>query len=196
MDLFMSTMSQTQQWTQLKKDYQSMFECEQNGQSKFRLIVGNKGSYGNCVLLILPYVSEHGFMNADYEKNNLLNTLKTYDINNYVIVYAQPNKSSGASRPLIKKSRPLMHKLIEIVNPKFIVTFDDSAAELFINQKPNIVEQHGTEFANHYDIPVILTYNMDYYVKRTGYEDNTYKTNIFFEDWKAISDKYKLLIKE
>lgn len=196
MDLFMSSMTSNQQWSQLKKDYQRMFECEQNGQSKFRIIHGDKSVFNNCILLILPNVSEHGFMNADYEKVNLINTLNKYNINNYIITYAQPNKSSGPSRKLIKQSRPLMTKIIEIVNPKLIVAFDDSSAELFVNQKPNIIEQHGKVITTHYDIPVLLTYNMDYYVKRTGYEDNTYKNNIFFEDWNSISNQYKQLIKE
>ena len=133
-------------------------------------------------------------MNADYEKSNLLAALDHYKITNYIIAYAQPSKSSSASRKLVKQSRPLMLKLIEIVNPKLIIVLDDSSAEIFVTQKPNIVEQHGTIITHHFNIPIILTYNMDYYVKRTGYQDDTYKKSIFFTDWLYISEKYKELI--
>ena len=194
MDFFMSTLTQTQQLTQLKDDYQKMFDVEQNGKGKFRILAGNKKSFGNCMLLILPHVSEKGFMNAPWEKVNLMETLKHFGMQNYVIVYAQPSKASGPSRKAIKQSRPLMEQLIEIVVPKLIVTFDDSSAELFLNQKPNIIENHGQIIYNHQSIPVILTYNMDYYEKRTGYEDKKYKNNIFFEDWTNINEKYKELI--
>lgn len=194
MDLFMSLLTPKQQINQLKTDYKKLLECEQNGQSKFRLIYGNEKNFGNCILLILPHVSEHGFMNADYEKNHLISSLEHYNITNYIIVYAQPSKSSGASRKLIKQSRPLISKLIEIINPKLIITFDDSSAELFVNQKPNIIEQHGTIITSYFNIPVILTYNMDYYSTRTGYEDKKYKNNIFFHDWLFISEKYREVI--
>ena len=71
-----------------------------------------------------------------------------------------------------------MTKLIEIISPKLIVTFSDSSAEIFMNQKPNIIERHGQTIYNHLGIPVILTYSMDYYTTRTGYEDNKYKSSI------------------
>jgi hypothetical protein len=190
----MSTMTQTQQLTQLKKEYMEMFECEQNGQSKFRLIHGDKKYYGNCALLILPYVTEHGFLNAEHEKTNLMKTLEHYKITNYMITYAQLNKSSSSSKKLIKQSRPLMTKLIEIINPKLIIVFDESSSLLFMTQKPNITEQHGTMITTYFNIPVLLTYNLDYYNKRTGYEDKTYKNNIFFNDWLTISTQYKELI--
>jgi len=196
MDLFMSNMTTTQQWTQLKTDYKKMFECEQNGQSKFKLTYGDKKNFGNCILLILPFVSEHGFMNADYEKKNLLNTLKYYNLKNYIIVYAQPSKSSSASHKLIKQSRELMSRIIEIISPKAIIVLDDTSAELFINKKPNISEEHGNIITTYFDIPVILTYNLDYYSNRTGYEDKTYKNNIYFNDWDIIKNKYIELIKE
>ena len=194
MDLFMSTMTEKEQLTSVGNDYKSLLEVEQNGKGKFKLLKGNKKHFGNCILLILPFISMSGFMNADYEKTNLIQTLEHYNITNYIIVYAQPSKSNGASRTLIKQSRPLMNKLVEIINPKLIVTFDDSSAELFLTMKPNIVEQHGTIIHHHYNIPVILTYNLDYYDKRTGYEDKKYKNTIFFEDWELISNKYNTLI--
>lgn len=194
MDLFMSQLTQTQQLNLLKDKYAELFEAENNGAGKFRIIKGDKKNFGNCVLLILPFVSSAGFMNANYEKNNLIGALEHYNIDNYVIVYAQPSKALGASRKLIKTSRSLMYELIEIVSPKMIVAFDDSSAELFLTQKPNIVELHGKEIHRHYGIPVYLTYNMDYYDKRTGYEDKKYKNSIFFEDWGNISTKYKELI--
>ena len=194
MDLFMSTMTQKEQLTSVGNDYKSLLEVEQNGKGKFKIIKGDKKCFRNCILLILPFISTSGFMNADYEKINLIQTLEHYDIKNYIIAYAQPSKSVGASRTLIKQSRSLMTKLIEIINPKLIVTFYDSSAELFLTMKPNIVEQHGTIIYHHYNIPVILTYNMDYYDKRTGYEDKKYKNSIFFEDWELISSNYKTLI--
>jgi len=190
MDLFTSMLTPNQQLKTILDDYKQMFECEQNGKGRFRVITGDKNHYGNCILFIIPNVSSAGFMNAEYEEN-LITTLKDYHIENYIIAYAQPNKTNSPSRKLIKQSRPLMHKIIEIVSPKMIIAFDDSSAELFMNQKPNIIEDHGKIITTHYDIPVILTYNMDYYIKRTGYEDAKYKRNIFFEDWVFINQQYK-----
>ncbi len=191
MDLFSSGLTTNQKLNKIKEDYKRLLEVEQNGKGKFTIIKGNKSNFGNCMLIIVPHVSESGFMNADYEKDNLMAALNHYDIDKYIIVYAQPSKSVGSSRKLIKKSRPIMLELIEIINPKLILVLDDSSSEIFLNMKPNIIELHGTRLAYHDAIPILLTYNMDYYVKQTGYEDSAYKKAVFFEDWNFINEQYK-----
>jgi len=196
MDLFTSGMTDNQKINDLKEKYKKLLEVDQNGKGKFNLIKGAKKDYGNCVLLILPNVTESGFMNADYEKDTLMCILDEYDISNYIICYAQPSKVYSASRKEVKKSRPLMNDLIDIVQPKVIVAFDEVSAELFMSQKPNIINDHGCIVCNYSNIPVLLTFNAKYYVTRTGYEDDTYKKSILKEDWDEISKIYKSLIKE
>jgi len=189
-------MTDNQKINDLKEKYKEMLEVEQNGKGKFNIIKGSKKNYGNCVLIILPNVTESGFMHADHETQTLMCILDEYEIVNYIICYAQPSKVHSASRKEVKKSRPLMAELIDIVQPKFIIACEEVSAELFMNQKPNVINQHGTVVANHSNIPIILTYSAEYYVKRTGYEDDTYKTSILTEDWTFIAKNYKDLIKE
>jgi len=196
MDLFTSNMTDNQKLNDLKEKYKNLLEVEQNGKGKFNITKGSKQNYGNCVMIILPNVTDSGFMNADYETQTLMCILDEYEIVNYIICYAQPSKVHSASRKEVKKSRPLMYELIDIVQPKFIVVCGEVSAELFMTQKPNIITSHGTLVCSYSNIPVVLTYNPDYYVTRTGYEDDTYKTSILTEDWTLISDTYKNLIKE
>ena len=191
MDFFMSTMTVTQQLKDISEQYKKLLDIDQNGKGRFRLFKGNKTYFGNCMLIILPYISSHGFMNADYERVNLIETLNSYNMFNTIIIYAQPSKSHGPSRTLIKNSREILNNLLEIIDPNLIIVLDDSSAELFLNQKPNIIENHGTIITNHFNIPVVLTYNLDYYNKRTGYEDDNYKKSIFYEDWDYIYELYK-----
>ena len=194
MDLFSSNLSVNQRLNEIKEKYKKLLEVDQNGKGKFTIIKGNKKNFENCILFIFPFVTEHGFFNAAFEKQFFISLLDKYNITNYIICYAQPAKSLGAARKTIKKSREIFYDLVEIIAPKLIVTFDDSSAELFMNQKPNIIEDHGKVVYNYNDIPVILTYNIDYYNKRTGYEDDNYKISILKEDWKIISDYYNNLI--
>jgi len=196
MDLFTSSMTDNQKLNDLKEKYKTLLEVEQNGKGKFNIIKGSKKNYGNCVLIILPNVTEAGFMHADHETQTLMCILDDYEIENYIICYAQPAKCHSASRKTVKQSRQLMFDLIDITMPKFIITCDEVSAELFMNQKPNVINAHGTVVCNYSNIPVILTYNADYYVTRTGYEDDTYKKSILKEDWELIATTYKDLIKD
>jgi hypothetical protein len=193
MDLFMSSLTPQQQWKQLKIDYKAFYNCDQNGQSKFSLIYGDHKTFSNCVVFVLPHVTTHGFMNAEHEIE-LIKTLKEFNITNHIITYAQLNKSNGASSKLIKTARPLFEKMLDIIKPKLIVAFDEITTELFLNQKSKIIDNHGTVITTHFEIPVILTYNFDYYTARTGYENKDYKKSIFDTDWDLIIKKYKELI--
>ena len=198
MDLFSSTLTINQRLNSIKDKYKALFGLDkdyQNGKGKFTILKGNKKNYGNCVLIILPHVSKSGFLNAPYEKGVLVDTLKKYNIDKYVIMYTQPNKSKSISKKLIKSSKHLVDDIIEIVQPKFIIACDSSSADLFVNQKANLIELHGTIFTNYYSIPVILTYHLAYYVEHTGYEDTVYKDSIYTFDWEFIKTNYNLLIK-
>jgi len=194
MDLFSDGLTDNQKINELKEKYKKLLEVEQNGKGKFNLIKGSKSNYNNCILIIIPNISTFGFMNAEYEKQDLIGTIDKFDLDNHIIAYASPAKSQGASRKLIKDSRQLMFDLIDIVQPKLIIVLNDNTSELFLSQKSNIMEQHGTIIAYHYDIPVILTFNLDYYSTKTGYEDAKYKKLLYNEDWTYIQSKYKELI--
>lgn len=143
---------------------------------------------------MLEHVTVHGFLKNPREKNDLIDQLNERGISKYFITYSYLVPSSKVTRDQIKSSSGWIHSIIDVINPRAIVLLGDMCCHTFFTRKEQAVKRHGEIIGKHNEIPVLLSFNLDYYFEHTKTEDVKYKEFIREHDWEKIKELYDLQV--
>lgn len=164
-------------------------------QNTFRLLWGSSiDAVGDSIFIVTPPYPGGKYYHDKYTQR-LLSTLKDRGIDKYFITYCYHQPTSKVTRKNIKEYSVWIHKLVEVTMPKLIVCLGEESIFSFFKRKAILRDYHGKEIDKFNEIPVMLTFSMDYYTERSEYEDVNYKDFILNNDWSKIKEKYNEVIK-
>ena len=168
-------------------------ECKRKGLSSkgMHSCTGKSDYVGNC-LLILSRRSEN--ISKDFkgaEDKKLSHILKERQLTNCFLTYCYLFPKDIVSRKDIKDFAPWIHRLTRLIRPKLITVLGEPAQLTYLSRKKLLKEYHGQRIGDFDNIPIFLTYNMDYYTTKSEYEDNTFKLFIRNNDWDNIQKEYE-----
>lgn len=196
MDLFYQGDTLRKYTNKLKKDIQDLAKKENIIiKEKLKLVYGTKDCEGNNLLVIMPpYIKGEYFKSNQIEKLEII--LKTYEINNYFLTYSYHLPKDKVTRKDIKTYGFWIKRIIDYVCPKIIVCLGEESMFSLFKRKAILKDYHGQIVGEHLEIPVFLTYPMEYYNEKSQYEDNSYKSYLLKKDWENISKEYKEKVNE
>ena len=163
------------------------------GRKKIFLYKGFPQNVGNNILTIsVPFNTDKMF-ESKMDKA-LIRMLAEYNLYNYMMTYCWllPTR---ASKNDIKEFSVWIHRLIDIIEPKLIVTLGEISQLSFIKRKANMFEKQGKIFHRHNCIPVYTTYDIEYFWTHSQFEDKQYKNHLKENDWKTNQAYYNRVIK-
>lgn len=157
---------------------------------------GNVNNIGSNILIVDKPVGSKKPFKSKYDKY-LINLLKSKGLDKFFITYCYSivKDPTTVSKKDIKNFSTWINRLVSIIQPKVIVVLGEEAELAFSKRKVVLKENHGSEIGIYNNIPIFLTYPMDYYVDSSGYEDESYKIFIQTNDWNKITEAYRSNIK-
>ena len=192
-DLFTAGMTIEEQIEYLRSELKETYIKSETitKKTKVKLFYGDLKDVGNNVLIIAPPPESRFFESPEDQK--LIQILNEYNIFNFFITYYYlfPRK---VSRQEIKNFGYWIRKITDILDPKLIVCVGEDAQFSYLKQKKIIRDFHGKQIGDHYSIPIYAVYQTHYYIKKSEYEDPTYKTFLKNNDWGTVSKKYNEVI--
>lgn len=163
---------------------------------KIKIVNGKEEDVGNCMLLVAPpFIKDsRPFYDVNYEflKSILIarGLFKSYITPNFLMPLDIISKAN------IKEYSKWIEKLVDIVQPKFIVVLGEDSILSFFKRKVILRDYHGQIIGKTPSgIDICLSYAPDYYINKAEYEDPSFKNFILDNDWTIISGRYKELIK-
>ncbi len=190
MNLFYQNLTEEEQLSKLQRDTIQHLYNNIRKPKKLEILRGDKEFIGNCALFLIDHVKTQGFMRGQGE-NALVDTCNKYRIDNRMVSYSYLRQSKSVSRTDIVGMREFLYILISIVNPFLIVALGEKTMFSFINRKILLANGHGSVVHYYNEVPVILTYPIDYYKSRENDSDQDYKDYILENDWNFIKEEYE-----
>lgn len=198
MDLFYGSTPE-EQLRSLKRDIKTWAKSKYNydfGNKRLYVAWGKSENIGNNILIVTTPLLQDAKPFEDnccsYIKHLLIkhNILKFFMTPNFIIPKDKVTKSD------IKDYSRLVDNLVDIIQPKLIVTLGEDSTFAFFRRKFILRDYHGKVIgSSKQGIPIILTYSADYYTEKSEYEDPSFKNFISDNDWTVISSMYKERIK-
>lgn len=182
MDLFYAGKTPEESIKKIKKDLKFL------NQNKFPEIMYGQIDYINRNILFIQEHINNKFMKDNTDKD-LIKTINEYKLDKYFITYSHL-LNTNPLRNDIKNFAPWIHKIIDVLNPKLIVILGENTCFTFFTKKFLLKNHHGNIIGYHNNIPVILTYSMDYYIKNDDYRDLSFKLANKKNDWEYIQKEY------
>ena len=193
LDLFSAGKTPQQQLDDLRleiKSYQSRLGMDSK-RTKIKLFYGNIENFNSGVLVIANPPKAKFFETAD--DKFIIDLLASIEVTKYFITYNYLVFGDKASSTIIKEFGYYIRKLIDIINPKFIVCMGEDSQFCFFKRKFLLSDFHGKLIGDYESKPIIATYPISYYEERSKFEDHSYKSEIRNKDWLSIKEKYKEL---
>jgi uracil-DNA glycosylase len=195
MDLFYGT-SFEEQVKAFKKDLKAFASVSKEDLGKNVFIAyGNPEYVGNCLMVVGPPLRKGEKPFHDKYSKYLLQTINDFGLPNTIITSCYLIPKEQVSKVDIKNFSNMMSKLLDIFQPKLIVVLGEDAQFSFLKRKCILRDCHGKAITTHNDAPIIASYQMDYYLERSEFEDPSYKEYIRQSDWNRIAVEYKKRIK-
>jgi len=191
MDLFYTPLKPRAQLIKLRKEIG--YTLYKDIPKSFRILVGDIENIGNCALIIFEHITKEKFMRAGGEKY-IITLCRNKAINNTFFTYSCFKECKSASRNDILYNRQHIHMIIDILKPVVIVVVGENTLLSFENRKQLLFNKHGEIVSTFNGIPVILTYEGNYYIKKGRQDEVLYKRSIQDIDWQNISNIYNKLI--
>jgi len=195
MDLFYGT-SFEEHVKAFKKDLKAMAAAtgEDLGKNVF-IAFGKPEHVGNCLLVVGPPLKKDEKPFHDKYSKYLLQTINDFSLPNTIITSCYLIPKEQVSKIDIKNFSGWINKIIDIFQPRLIVVLGEDAQFAFLKRKCILRDCHGQVITSHGEIPVIASYQMNYYLERSEFEDPSYKEYIRQSDWNSIAITYKEKIK-
>ena len=191
MDLFYENLTPRRRLNRLKRELSSHLYGEgEEIPENFRILGGKLRSIGSCALFIMEHVVPQGFMGNSYEMK-ILELCTRYHIDTRMITYSYLRECTTVSRVSIINSREFLHILVSIVDPVLIVLLGENTLFSFENRKRLLGDYHGKVVGYHNGVPLLLTYDMEYYTERVRVDRLKYRDEIMKSDWTKISNLYR-----
>lgn len=195
MDLFYGT-SFAEQVKAFKKDLKEFSKSKEITLPKPLIIArGNPNHVGNCLLVVGPPLAKGERPFQDKYSKYLLQTTAEFNLPNSILTSCYLLPQEQVSKQDIKNFSSWIDKLTDIFQPKLIVVLGEDAQFSFLKRKYILRDCHGTVIARHNEINIVATYQMDYFIERSEFEDPSYKDFIRKSDWSKIAILYKGVIK-
>lgn len=160
--------------------------------TKIKLFYGDMKDVGNNILIITNPPSAKLFESP--EDQRVMQILNEFNLNNFFLTYYYLLPDKKINRQEIKEFGYWIRKITDILDPKLIVCIGEESQFCFFKQKKVIRDFHGKLIGDYNSIPIYATYPIPYYVKRSEFEDTTYKDFIKNQDWGMIKKKYEEVI--
>lgn len=126
----------------------------------------------------------------DRRTEMLMSVLDEYGMYNYFITYSHLIPMDKHTKRDIKNFGIWISRIVEIVQPKLIVVLGEDAELVFSKRKHILNDNHGLIVEHYQNIPIFLSYPMEYYSEQSAFEDSNFKKFIMDNDWNKIKKEY------
>lgn len=194
LDLFTVNLSIDEQFELLRANIKETYIKNKviTKRTSIKLCLGDTNDIGNNLLVITIPPKAKLFESPD--DKNLIQILKEFELFKFFITYYHLIPGANPSKKDIKDFGYWIRNLTDIINPKIIVCIGEDAHLSYFKRKFILRENHGKLIGDYNSIPIFALYPISYYVKRSDFEDISYKLYMKTTDWSNVKKKYKEVI--
>jgi len=192
LDLFYASLTIDEQLEKLKGEVKDLAKKEGLSLRKtsVKIVHGTMDKIPNqgALFIMPPLIGKFG-VGKDFKA--LVRLIEFHKLYAAFITYAHLVPREKRIRKDIKEFSTYIRKLLSIIQPKVIVCLGEESQFSLFKRKFLMRDYHGQVIGDEEGIPVMTSYEMEYYGGDSAYEDSTYKNFLQENDWKAIKENLK-----